>query len=423
MRRALRWMVWQLTRERTLGGAKPRGRKARVGRGSRGGMAMLLVVSIIALLSVLVTEVVFAASMRIQLAAAQRDEAKAEALAMGGVQFYRLLLIASKQMEGSPFLQMIAEYVPAAGNADTLWQLIPSLDSSLLRLLVAVGGSEKEAKSVQAAGGLTDQQIADTRTVQTSLRKALLDFDGDFVASVKDEERKIYVGRFNGTNIAELMMDPQAGMLAALMTGDEADELLKVQNLDRWELIGNLHDWTDPDNTRVWQGGNEDSLYQALEPPYLPKNAPFDTLDEIRLVDGWERDAIWEAFGQHVTIYGNGRVNVNTASRWVLEAILKRFIIPSPMDVEFLLQRIQEFRNTPPAMGGGYFPNPQSFVSFVEMMAPGTVDPELVQAISVRSTVFRVRSVGDVGNASVTIEAVFDFNQSLQGKVVSWRVF
>ena len=40
--------------------------------------------------------------------------------------------------------------------------------------------------------------------------------------------------------------------------------------------------------------------------------AALDTLDEIRLVDGWHLDGVWERMGRHLTIYGGGKVNVNT---------------------------------------------------------------------------------------------------------------
>ena len=88
----------------------------RRGRRSRSGVAMLLVITIVTLLTVVVTEVVHGAAMRIQLAGNQRDEAKAEALAMSGVQFYRLLLIASQQL-GSGFYNMLRTMLPEGMEA------------------------------------------------------------------------------------------------------------------------------------------------------------------------------------------------------------------------------------------------------------------------------------------------------------------
>ncbi len=49
-------------------------------------------------------------------------------------------------------------------------------------------------------------------------------------------------------------------------------------------------------------------------------NAPFDTVDELRLVPGIT-PAIFEAMKPYVTVYGTGLVNVNTAPVVVLDAI------------------------------------------------------------------------------------------------------
>src|SRR5690606_28136560 len=103
--------------------------------------------------------------------------------------------------------------------------------------------------------------------------------------------------------------------LYALMGGPDNDQFFYERNLERWALIGDLADWNDLDNDRLYQGGREDALYQDGPEPYRPKNAAFDSLGEVRLVNGWHRDDVWEKFGNELTIYGNGRVNVNTASR------------------------------------------------------------------------------------------------------------
>jgi len=414
--------LWhELVRERT----RARRRGERTGRTSRAGVALLMVITIVALMTVLVTEVVHSAGVRIQMAANQRDEAKAEALAQGGVQFYRLILVASKQMEGSPLMAMLSQYFPGAPPADALWQIIPSLNTGLLRLLFYVDGDEEDAQQMLQQGGLGQEELDDVAAEAQRLKKSFLDFDGDFSASVVDEERNIYVGRFSGEDLNSLMMDPQAGLLAGLMGTQKQEEFLREINMDKWELIGNLADWTDLDNTRVWQGGNEDSLYQRMEPPYMPKNGPFDSIDEIRLVDGWERDSVWQHFGQHLTIYGKGQVNVNTADRRVIQALLQRYIQPPPSDdsMKLIMDRVQEYRNTPVELGGGYFREPSQFVQLIQQIAPGTVDEGMVRSITTKSTIFRVTSEGTVGQAKVSYEVVFDFSgKEKAGKVVAWRI-
>jgi general secretion pathway protein K len=84
----------------------------------------------------------------------------------------------------------------------------------------------------------------------------------------------------------------------------------------------------------VQSGGGEDTDYYRSRPdPYNIKNAPFDTLEELRLVRG-VNDDFWATFVEpslddpterQVTIYGGSRVNPNEASPQVILARLCTF--------------------------------------------------------------------------------------------------
>ncbi len=70
--------------------------------------------------------------------------------------------------------------------------------------------------------------------------------------------------------------------LEALLTPLLLD--LQVQNAP--ELIAALLDWRDEDD-EPRPGGAENEYYNTLEPAYLTKNGPFETLEELLLVKGW----------------------------------------------------------------------------------------------------------------------------------------
>lgn len=389
-----------------------------------------MVVAVVAMLTVVVTEVVHTAGVRIQLAANQRDEAKAEALAAGGVQFYRLVLIASRQLEGSPMMKLLNDLLMGSGlapiNSDALWQLIPSVSTGVLRLVLAAGGDGDDAEKLAASGDLTQEQIDETRE-RGRLKKAFLDFDGDFASSVRDEDGRVFVGRLPGTDLPTLMQDHSARLLLGLMSSRAESDYLRERDLEAWELIGNLADWTDLDDNRVWRGGRETQLYERGpgDLTYLPKNGPFDTVEEIRLVEGWHTDEAWRRYGQHLTIYGSGRVNINTAPRKVLAALIRSHCQGQIGDdaLEYLLDVIQTYLTTSPLLGGGSFTQPSTFVQFLTQNAPCPIDPAIETAIKTRSTVFRVTSKGQVGKATAEIEAVFDFERNNRlGRVMYWRI-
>ena len=58
------------------------------------------------------------------------------------------------------------------------------------------------------------------------------------------------------------------------------------------ELAAAIVDWRDANST-VSDGGAEDETYQRLNPPYRCKNAPFESIDELRLVHGMTREILY----------------------------------------------------------------------------------------------------------------------------------
>ncbi len=199
MRRMLHRIRHELTRPRAWG--RTRARTGRTGRSSRAGVALLLAISLVALMTVMTTEIVHQAGVRIRMAANQRDEAKAEALAYGGVQFYRLILMASEQID-KQYGQYLEQYGPQLLGlpVNQLWQMVPRLSTTLLRLVLVTDGDEDEM-AAGMTGGLTAAQRDESRTADTSLKKRFLDFDGDFTVTVEAEDRNIYVGKVQVTSL------------------------------------------------------------------------------------------------------------------------------------------------------------------------------------------------------------------------------
>ena len=74
------------------------------------------------------------------------------------------------------------------------------------------------------------------------------------------------------------------------------------------ELAAAIVDWRDADDT-VTTGGAESETYGRRNPPYLCKNAKFDTLEELHLVAGADREIL---FGNDINL--NGVLDPNEAS-------------------------------------------------------------------------------------------------------------
>lgn len=417
------WLLHELTRPR----GPVRHRFYRGGRRSKSGVALLMVITAILMLTVLVTEIAHAAVVRVQLAAQHRDDVKAEALAYSGVAFHRLILIASKAIGKNEMFAMIA---PMFGsNAQELWQAIPFVDTRMMRLLFVTDSSvDDEELAAVKTGGLTEEQVAESREEVSALKRNFLDFDGEFRSEVRDEERLISIAGLQGPTIGDVLTSSAGMQLMALFSTEETEKWLYDQNIVKEELIGNLVDWTDADDMRLYQGGNEDAPYVRLDAPYRPKNAPFDSRDEIRLVDGWHRDGVWERVGRDLTIYGGGKVNVNTASEPVLTGLLMAYYdgVATELTVEATVAEILKLRGAPIEEGGLHFASGQHFFNTITNGEYGVprlaLKPEVQQVVTVTSNVFRITSVGEVGDARTEISVIMDFSNDPTGRILFWKV-
>ncbi len=126
-----------------------------------------------------------------------------------------------------------------------------------------------------------------------------------------------------------------------------------------WENTGRISrdcqaailDWIDADDDKSANGAERD-FYQRLAPPYVPKNGPCASLKELlfvravtrriylgerlnqsSLLDGNGNDGQFQSSAAHgdenmdsglvgiFTVYGNGKININTASKTILAAL------------------------------------------------------------------------------------------------------
>lgn len=86
------------------------------------------------------------------------------------------------------------------------------------------------------------------------------------------------------------------------------------------EIASSVIDWRDPDSSSL-PGGAEDPYYEGLSPePYECKDANFEALEELLLVKDMTKE-LFSSARDTITIFGDGRININTAYKNVLSAI------------------------------------------------------------------------------------------------------
>jgi len=170
------------------------------------------------------------------------------------------------------------------------------------------------------------------------------------------------------------------------------------------DLCDAIVDWTDV-NDEPRPGGAETAYYKSLPTPYQAKNASFDTLDELRMVKGYD-DKTLAILIPFVTVYGDAQsqINVNTAPAEIL-AVLNDQMTPE------LAKRILEYRKTTPIKSPGEITR----ISGLESIGIG-----LQTKISVKGSVYRILSHAQVNETTRTVEAVVRINGQ-QSSVLYWR--
>ncbi|MEA3560863.1 MAG: general secretion pathway protein GspK, partial [Candidatus Omnitrophota bacterium] len=105
-----------------------------------------------------------------------------------------------------------------------------------------------------------------------------------------------------------------AGVLKTLL-----GNIGEVEKEEASDIANSIIDWRDLDVV-VSSGGAEDFYYQSLESPYPCKNGKFQVLEELLLVKGMTPE-LFLKIKDVITIYGDSRVNINTADRLTLRAL------------------------------------------------------------------------------------------------------
>ena len=305
------------------------------------GVALALTLVMITLMTALVVEANDRAHQKLLQAAGQRDAAKSFYLARSGANIYLLILTIDQQLQAALQATGLGDLIGGGGN---LWQMVPFLDSGLLRMVMSGasdGMDEDEARASFGAGGggidldaLNKKQrekVEESHEVEGSMRRHdFLEFEGDFRAELIQDEGAINVNWLvtMGRPGQTLEMNPAARALIGIFSRNEYKEFFRDElEMEPWELVANIKDWADADTDMSGAfGGDENKFYEDDELPFRPKNAPFLTHRELQMVHGMS-DRAYGMFGQALEVWGS-KLNVNAASQDNLAAVLLAFMQP-----------------------------------------------------------------------------------------------
>jgi len=281
------------------------------------GVALLMVLTLLVLVTTIVLDLQFDSRVQLQLAANSRAALQAEYLARSSLGFANLLLAMDLQFTKlktgpmSKFLKMAGNEINMLLNRLRLWKMVP-LNSDLLKQIASGAFGKERPKPGQAGQAGSQGKLY-----------PFGQFRGRFSAVLQDESAKINL------NKARTYQDQKAlaTKLAGLFMPRKYDPLFERTRenggkISRADYVRALIDWVDSNNMVYKGADSEDSKYRYPENGYHSKNSYFFSLDELRLVYGVD-DLFYQTFADNFTVYGpRNQINVNQAPEPVLVSLV-----------------------------------------------------------------------------------------------------
>lgn len=240
---------------------------------------------------------------------------------------------------------------------------------------------------------------------------------GVLTVNIIDEDGKIPINRLIQT--AQAAKKDQSEPVSTSEVDQELDKRLRslITNLGgKAEIVDALIDWLDSDDETTGSEGAENDHYRKSG--YHCKNGPLDSLDELLLIKGFDKELLVERkLKDYLTVAdtGDGKLNVNTAPLPVLHAMLgtQTTQLAQPLS-ESDIEDVARYREE------NEIKNTQEIGNAVKISQ--TQLGNMAALLKVNSLFFTVSSRYAIGKVVKNVEALLKRDGSTV-TIVSWREF
>jgi len=198
-------------------------------------------------------------------------------------------------------------------------------------------------------------------------------------------------------------------MFLALMRCPAEADFLESKRLDATELFYLIKDYVDEDKKAESESGfNDESIpYSRMKPPRTIKNAPFESIEELKMIPGWDEE-VHAVFSPYLTVFpfkrdgeSDLKLNLNTLPK----AVLRCFFPNGEIDCrDTYNEKLADLQS-----GNAIAGSTSEIASSLKTVfcADEKDEKEKSQWFGVSSSTFRVQAGGYVGDTEKKFEAVF----------------
>ncbi len=417
------------------------------------GIALLIVLTSLVLLSSAVIEFVYQENVVSSISENERDRVQAYFLANSALIFAKVVIKYDKEVKS------MADSAQKKYNTNfvvpPLYEIVP-INTALFRQMMLFGGSTategseggtgEEGGSEGESGSLLDKKIG---ILDSKGLEDFLNFDGDFSAKIEDEESKLNINAFNKYQGKQKEYLRLKNILTALLLSDEFKSYFDNRVKDATELAGNIADFIDADEVaqgpKGEEGGAERSRYKGK---IRPKNERLLSLEELVQVDGMKPEILVK-LKDYLTLYGkDDKIVACHAKDELIRAMVLAYTEDNAqverisVDNEELLDKavLAVKAGCPKAQAMATNLNQvlgvSATTSTVSTSTTGVSDPAAVAGVTSfssmiadQSSFFSIVAKGTIGNdeehqSVVNIRTVYDTSDAspVRWKLLYWRV-
>jgi general secretion pathway protein K len=237
--------------------------------------------------------------------------------------------------------------------------------------------------------------------------------EDEVMVRVVDEQGKINLNGLVQTTATAPPVQGRPGAQAAEAPRtwiDITQDLFQRLHIDPM-IVGAIVDWIDADDLPTGPGGAESQYYRSLEKPYVARNAPMETITELRLIRGVTDELLLTlgakrvggivdpATNAYLTVLpfapgGRWQVNLNTAPLPILQSLTQEVATFAALIVE---RRSQQWIT--------------NMAELQELGITGTALQDFQQWGTLSSTYFTVHAQDTVGEVTSQITALIQTPQ------------